>query len=310
LDQTNPVPLPDPFTLLDELEPVLGERGSEPLALDGGITNRNYRVVMGGEDYVLRICGKDTAVLGIDRDAECAATVAAARLGVGPEVVVYRPDLQVLVTRWVQGRPATAEELRRSPALEQVAAALRAVHGGPPLDARFDAFALVEGYRAEVVARGGEPPAAYDEAATAAALIAGALTGPDHDPVPCHNDLLTGNFLHDGERIRIVDWEYAGMGDRFFDLGNLAVNNGFAEQDEERLVAAYFGEPASPRRLAALRLMRVMSDFREAMWGAVQEVVSDLDFDYRTYRDEHFTRLLGAIRAPGFERSLADAAAA
>ena len=133
MDQTNPVPLPDPVTLLDELEPVLGERGSEPLALAGGITNRNYRVVMGGEDYVLRICGKDTAVLGIDREAECQATMTAARLGVGPEVVAYRPDLEVLVTRWVEGRPANAGEMRAESALEQIAAALRAVHGGPPL---------------------------------------------------------------------------------------------------------------------------------------------------------------------------------
>jgi len=303
------VPLPDPVTLLDELEPVLGERGGEPVALDGGITNRNYRVVMGGEDYVLRICGKDTAVLGIDRDAECAATMAAAQLGVGPEVVAYRPDLEVLVTRWVQGRPATAEELRASPALEEVAAALRAVHGGPPLDARFDAFTLVVDYRDEVRARGGRDPGGFHEAAAAAARIQAVLTGPDHDPVPCHNDLLAANFLHDGDRMRIVDWEYAGMGDRFFDLGNLAVNNEFGPHDEERLIEAYFGAP-SAQRVAALRLMRVMSDFREAMWGAVQDVVSELDFDYAAYRDEHFERLLAAVRAPDFERSLADAAAA
>ena len=301
--------LPDPVTLLDELEPVLGERGSEPLALHGGITNRNYRVVMGGTDYVLRICGKDTAVLGIDRDAECQATMAAARIGVGPEVVAYRPDLEVLVTRWVEGRPATPEELRGA-ALEQVAAALRAVHAGPPLDARFDAFALVGEYRDEILSRAGNAAAGYDEAAAAAARIAAALTGPDHEPVPCHNDLLPANFLHDGDRIRIVDWEYAGMGDRFFDLGNLAVNNAFAAADEERLIAAYFGEPPTPRRIAALRLMRVMSDFREAMWGAVQDVVSELDFDYAAYRDEHFERLLAGIRAPAFERSLANAATA
>jgi thiamine kinase-like enzyme len=309
LDQTNPVPLPDPVTLLDELEPVLGARGSEPLALDGGITNRNYRVVMGGEEYVLRICGKDTAVLGIDRDAECAATMNAARIGVGPEVVAYRPDLEVLVTRWVEGEPATPEELRSAPVLEQVAAALRAVHDGPPLDARFDAFTLVVDYRDEVRERGGPDPAGYHEASATAARIAAALTGPDHEPVPCHNDLLPANFLHDGDQIRIVDWEYAGMGDRFFDLGNLAVNNEFRAEDEQRLIAAYFGGP-DPRRLAALRLMRVMSDFREAMWGAVQDVVSELDFDYARYRDEHFERLLAAIRTPEFERSLADAAAA
>jgi thiamine kinase-like enzyme len=307
LDQTNPVPPPDPVTVLDELAPVLGERSGAPLALDGGITNRNYRVVMGGEDYVLRICGKDTAVLGIDRDAECEATVAAAALGVGPEVVLYRPDLEVLVTRWVEGRPATGDDVRD--ALDAIAAALRAVHSGPPLPARFDTFALVFDYRDEIRERGGADPPGFHEAAAAAARIQAALTGPDHEPVPCHNDLLPANFLVGGDRIRIVDWEYAGMGDRFFDLGNLAVNNGFDAADEERLVAAYFGEP-SARRLAALRLMRVMSDFREAMWGAVQDVVSELDFDYAGYRDEHFERLLAALRSPGFERSLADAATA
>ena len=236
------MPPPDPVTLLDELEPVLGPRGSEPLALDGGITNRNYRVVMGGEDYVLRICGKDTAVLGIDRDAECEATMAAARIGVGPEVVVYRPDLEVLVTRWVGGRVATAEELRSVPVLEHVAVALRAVHGGPPLAVRFDAFALVVEYRDEILERGGRDPAGYHEASAAAARIAAALTGPDHEPVPCHNDLLTANFLFDGDSVRIVDWEYAGMGDRFFDLGNLAVNNGLGPEEERRLLAAYANE--------------------------------------------------------------------
>jgi thiamine kinase-like enzyme len=307
LDQTNPVPLPDPVTLLDELEPVLGERRGEPLALDGGITNRNYRVAMGGEDYVLRICGKDTAVLGIDRDAECEATMAAARIGVGPDVVLYRPDLEVLVTRWVEGRPATSDDVRD--AVENIAVALRGVHGGPPLPTRFDSFVLVVEYRDEIRERGGADPPGFHEAAAAAARIQAALTGHDHEAVPCHNDLLSGNFLVGGDRIRIVDWEYAGMGDRFFDLGNLAVNNAFEAADEERLIAAYFGEP-SARRLAALRLMRVMSDFREAMWGAVQDVVSELDFDYARYRDEHFERLLATIRAAEFERSLADAAPA
>ena len=299
--------LPDPVTLLDELEPALGARQGEPVALAGGITNRNFRVVLGGADYVLRICGKDTAVLGIDRDAECQATMAAAQLGVGPEVIVYRPDLEVLVTRWVEGRPATAHDVRA--AIEPVAAALRAVHEGSALPARFDTFALVFDYRDEIRERGGAEPAGFLEAAAAAARIQAVLTGSDHDPVPCHNDLLPANFLIVDDRIRIVDWEYAGMGDRFFDLGNLAVNNDFAAEDEERLIAAYFGE-LSARRLAALRLMRVMSDFREAMWGAVQDVVSELEFDYRAYRDEHFERLLVAIGAPEFERSLADAATA
>jgi thiamine kinase-like enzyme len=278
----------------------------EPLG--GGITNRNFRVDTDGRSYVLRVGGKDTEVLGIDRRAEYEAASIAASLGVGPEVAAFVEPEGYLVTRFVEGAPAPPEEIRRPEVLTEVAALLRRVHEGPAIPARFDSFRVVEAYRASATTYGVDVPAAYEEAKATADRIEAALGA--QRPLACHNDLLNANFIRSPEGIRIVDWEYAGMGDRFFDLGNLAVNNGFAEQDEKRLVAAYFGEPESPRRLAALRLMRVMSDFREAMWGAVQEVVSDLDFDYRTYRDEHFTRLLGAIRAPGFERSLADAAAA
>ena len=121
------------------------------------------------------------------------------------------------------------------------------------------------------------------------------LTGPEHAPVPCHNDLLTANFLHDGERVRIVDWEYAGMGDRYFDLGNLSVNNGFAEADDERLLAACTARSNTPRRFASLRLMRIMSDFREGMWGVVQAGISSLDFDFADYAEEHLTRVAAGL---------------
>ncbi len=139
------------------------------------------------------------------------------------------------------------EELRDPQTLAQVAAALRAIHAGPPLDRRFPTFTLADEYAATTRERGGEPPAA--ELALArdlSARIGAALSA--HDLVPCHNDLLTANFIHDGERVRIVDWEYAGMNDRFFDLGNLAVNNGLEEDDELRLLEAYLERPPSARR--------------------------------------------------------------
>ena len=125
--------------------------------------------------------------------------------------------------------------------------------------------------------------------------------------MPCHNDLLTANFLHDGARVRIVDWEYAGMGDRYFDLGNLSVNNGFAEADDERLLAAYWGEPCTARRFAALRLMRIMSDFREGMWGVVQTAISALDFDFAAYAGEHLERVAAGLADPRFANWLEDA---
>ena len=114
---------------------------------------------------------------------------------------------------------------------------------------------------------------------------------PEHQPRPCHDDLLAANFLQGRDRVVIVDWEYAGMGDPFFDLGNFAVNNELDDADAERLLEAYFGEPSTPRRVAALGLFRFMSDFREAMWGVVQSTVSELDFDFPEYADKHFRRL-------------------
>ncbi len=292
---------------LAALEPEIGAAETEPVALDGGITNRNFRLTAGGRDVVVRLPGKDTSLLGIDREAERAATAAAAAAGVGPAVVAFRASPPCLVTAFIPGLPMTAEGLREPSTLAGVAAALRAFHAGAPLPSRFDALEIVEGYHATAVARGARIPAAYGEVIGGARAIHAALAGPEHAPVPCHNDLLTANFIDDGARVRIVDWEYAGMGDRFFDLGNLSVNNGFSEADDERLLLAYFGEPATPRRFAALRLMRLMSDFREGMWGVVQTAISALDFDFAGYADEHLGRVAAGLADPRFETWLEDA---
>jgi thiamine kinase-like enzyme len=116
--------------------------------------------------------------------------------------------------------------------------------------------------------------------------------------VPCHNDLLNANFLDDGD-IRIVDWEYAGMGDRFFDLANFSVNHDFDLDTDRRLLSAYFGSDKA-NDLAALRLMRFMSDFREAMWGVLQSGISELDFDFTGYADKHFARMQATAAEPEF----------
>ena len=274
----------------------LGEPEGPPEALDGGITNRNYRVRWSGRDCVLRIPGRDTAVLGIARDAELAAARAAAALGIAPEVVAYEPRHGCLVTAYVDGRPLDPAALRAR--LPEIAAALRRFHAGGPLPSRFDAFAVAADYLRIARERGGAIPPAAPALVAAARRIRDALTGPEHAPVPCHDDLLAANLLHDGERLWIVDWEYAGMGDRYFDLGNLAVNNELGEDDEERLLAAYWGEPATPRRLAALRLMRIASSLREGMWGVVQGAVSELEFDFAGYAAEHLEHARAALADP------------
>jgi thiamine kinase-like enzyme len=292
--------------ILQELEASLGPLSGEPAALHGGITNRNFRITLGGEDYVVRVPGKDTDLLGIDRETERLATEAAARLGIAPAVAATIEGC--LVTRFIACSPVTAHEL--SERVVEIALALRAFHDSQAhLPARFWVPDLLDAYAAIVQERGGTLPRAYTRALAAAARIGAALTLVD--PRPCHNDLLAGNIIRcqDDGRMLIVDWEYAGMGDPRFDLANLSVNNAFDEATEDRLLAAYHGRTPSAGERAALKLMRVISDAREAAWGVVQAEVSELDFDFERYAGEHFERLRAASEQPLFEEWLAAASA-
>jgi len=274
-------------------------------ALSGGITNHNYRVDVNGVSFVLRVGGNDTKLLGINRTVEHAASLRAAEVGVGPEVVAFVESKGWLVTRFIDGRGVPPEELRKPEGIRRVAAVMRKIHEAEEIPGRFDAHAVVDQYREEAKKHGVWIPAEFDHAHHASERIRRAR-GPQPQ-VPCHNDLLNANFLDDGE-IRIVDWEYAGMGDRFFDLANLSVNHDFGIEEDRLLLAAYFGVKR-PADLAALRLMRLMSDFREAMWGVLQSGISRLDFDFRKYADKHFSRLLLAAADPDFEHYLRQASA-
>jgi thiamine kinase-like enzyme len=264
----------------------------EPLG--GGITNRNFKVSVDGEAFVLRVGGKDTELLGIDRRAEYEASLAAASLGIGPEVVGFLEGERCLITRFIAGEPV---DVRAPGMLEHVGEALRRIHGGPRLPARFDAFRVVEAYRTTASRHGVRIPPVVDWAQALADEIE---RSRGRAPArPCHNDLLNANFIHDGERLRIVDWEYAGMGDPFFDLANFAVNHELDDDEQRELLAAYGGE-VRDRDVATLRVMRFMSDFREAMWGVVQQGISELDFDFVAYANEHFERLARIAAEPDF----------
>jgi thiamine kinase-like enzyme len=295
--------IPELTEVVARLSALLGPREGSVVQLDGGITNRNFRVNFGGTDYVVRLPGKRTALLGIDREAECIANKAAAGLGIAPRVAALLEDPSCLVTAFIPAREMTLDELRTPEAIAEVAHDLRMLHdSGTDLPSTFDPFRLVERYAETGRANGSEPPDEYDGALAAARSIQATIDGQaDHEPVPAHNDLLTANFLRNGGRIQLIDWEYAGMGDRWFDLGNFAANNELDEDQEKQLLEAYFGEPADERRHATLRLFRFMSDFREAMWGVVQAGVSELDFDFKSYARKHFDRLEQTLNDPRFQ---------
>lgn len=268
--------------------------------LTGGLTNRNYRVDVDGESFVLRLSGKDTELLGINRLAERAATAAAAGLGLAPEVVDFIEPEGWLVTRFVPGRPVAPEEMRQPNRIRQVAVALRRAHTLPPLPAAFSPFQVVRDYTRLARERGVTAfPPDFDVLLDHFSAIEAALAREPLPPCPCHNDLLNENFLADetSGRLRLLDWEYAGMGDPFFDLANFAAHHEFADEHEDLLLDAYLGD-VMPRDVARLKLLKCASDFREAMWGVVQQGLSRLDFDYRAYADKYFARLRLGLAQP------------
>ena len=277
------------------LRPTLGAPLDDPIALGGGITNRNFRVRFAppAGECVVRIPGRDTGLLGIDRESERIANRRAAELRIAP-AVLYADD-RCLVTEYVAGGDLDGDRLRGRP--ERIGRALRAFHDSDvTLPVRFWVPDLLRGYAMVLAGRGVAPGDAFGATERLVTEIAAAL--PLRRPVACHNDLLPGNLMSptgEADDAVLVDWEYAGMGHRWFDLGNLAVNNEFDPEAEGRLLSAYFGgEAPTAGRRAALALFKIVSDAREAAWGVVQGAISELDFDFGDYADRHFARLLDA----------------
>ena len=275
--------------------------------LGGGLTNRNLLIEVGDERFVLRLPGNETELLSIDRHVEREAAVRAADLGIGPEVVAFLEPEGCLVTRFVAGTALTAAEIATPVRLRPICDAVRSFHESSPIGRTFDCFRVPEEHRATAAERGVPIPAAFERAAALAGEIEGAFAASPEPRVPCHNDLNTANWIADGDQLWLLDWEYAGMNDRYFDLGGFAANNEMDAAAEEALLEAYFGG-LTRRRVARLALMKVMSDFREAMWAVVQLGVSVLDIDYSQYVDDHFDRLLRNASRPDYRQLLSDAA--
>lgn len=291
--------------------PELAGRPLTLTPLSGGITNRNYRVdVAGGrERYVIRLGGNDTHLLGISREVEHAATVAAAGVGVGAEVLAFLRPEGYLVTRFIEGTQLDDLDVHAPHVVERVADSLHRFHGGPAIPGLFVPLRIVEAYAALARDGGIRIPLEFGLAQAIGRRIELALLSNPIELRPCHNDLLPGNLIDDGARMRILDWEYAGMGDPLFDLGNFSVNNGLTADEDAAFLAAYDARPdPRPDRLARLVLFRVVSDFREAMWGVLQQAISTLEVDFRSYADEHFARLLDSAATPRFERALREVA--
>jgi len=288
------------------LEQIPGWSGKERVVapLVGGITNQNYRVDIAGETFVLRVGGKGTRLLGIDRGREHTCTAIAAQLGVGAEVIHFLASEDALVTRFIVGNGISPETAAQPETLRRIVDSIKRYHEGPDFPGTFSPFKTVRDYHKKALERGVLFPDTLPQVYALMAQIEDAI-GSLHKPRPCHNDLLASNFIDDGHRIWILDWEYAAMGDIFFDLGNFAVNQALNDEQCATLLRYYFGE-VRPADVAHVHLMRLGSDLRESFWGFLQLGVSELDFDYHEYAHYHLNRFLGNVATPQFTRWLHD----
>jgi len=270
--------------------------------LGGGITNSNFRIDVGGEAFVLRIAGADTELLGINREYEYAAHLAAGKLGIAPEVFYFIRPEGYLVTRFITGRPIPLEEICQPENIRRVMEVVRKIHSMPEIPGNFDVFRIVADY-SEIARRCRVAfPQNFYWLIERMQTAEKALNSHPFTPCPCHNDLLNGNFLTNGQ-LYVLDWEYAGMGDIFFDLANFSDHHKLTDEQDHWLLKCYFEEMTSSQ-WAHLKIMKIMSDLREATWALVQIGISKLDFDFRDYADKFFGRVIENIQNPQWKEWL------
>jgi thiamine kinase-like enzyme len=271
--------------------------------LPGGLTNRNLKVTTPEGTYVARFSDDNAEDLDIDRAAEAENSRAAAEAGVGAPVVDSRPDLGLLVIAFLDGVTLSNQAFRADGFAARAARAIRQLHRGPRFVNDFDMFARQRRYRERCRSQGVRIADGYDDHADAFAEIGRALAVRDEGTVPCNNDLLAENFIDDGDKVWLIDYEYSGNNDPCFELGNTWTECKLDDEHLEELVAAYYGEPV-PRLVARARLQSVVSQYGWSLWGFIQGAVSPLDFDFWGWGMERYEGAVAEMEAPGFRRLL------
>ncbi len=287
------------------------EIGVEPIA--AGLTNANFRVEVDGRPFFVRLPGASTDLLAVDRANELHNTRAAAEAGVGPKLVAHDNASGAFALEWIDGRTMSNAAFAAEPrAPKLIAAALLRLHTGPRFRDDFNMFRLTERYLGVVEERSIRIPAGYREHMAAIPRIEAALAVHPLPTVPCHNDLLAENYLDDGARLWIVDYEYSGNNDPTFELGNTAQELQFDAARQEELCAAYFGPERfareGPALLARMRLQMIMSDVGWTLWAAIQAAISPIDYDFWSWAEERWARASAAMDGPQFEQLIAAAA--
>jgi thiamine kinase-like enzyme len=302
-------PAPDagrvlPASLCDKVD-VLRGLPLEVTELSGGLTNRNYKVTTPDGTYVVRISGGATGALAIDRDNEYRNSIIAFESGVGAPVHAYIPEESALVIGYLEGRTFTDADFGRPGVVERVAASCTRLHGGARFVNDFDMFDIQLGYLSIVRQHGYRLPDGYLDFGGVVDRIRKALAVKGGPTVACNNDLLAGNFIDDGSRIRLIDYEYSGNNDPCFELGNIWSECHLDDDQLELLVGSYYGSRLA-NKVARARLWGLISQYGWTLWASIQEATSDIEFDFWPWGLEKYERALATLRGPLLDGLIAD----
>jgi thiamine kinase-like enzyme len=290
--------------LFDQTE-SLAARPRTVRELPGGLTNRNYHVTTPDGAFVARISSSGTELLAIDRDCEYRNSVTAAAAGAGAPVVEYRPQDSLLVLGYIEGRTLTSADVAAAENLPRIAEACRRLHAGGRFGNDFDMFDIQRGYLSVARSRGFKIPAGYDDLLPQFSAAEQALAAQATTTVPCNNDLLAANFIDDGDRIWLIDYELSGNNDACFELGNIGAESHLSDDALAELVTAYYRRPLR-NRIARARLLGLVGMYGWTLWGAIQNAASPLDFDFWSWAMERFEGAAAGFTAASFPGLLED----
>ena len=289
--------------LLDQV--ALVKNRSSVTELSGGLTNRNLAIESDGNKYVARISSNSSDLLNINREDEYKNSIIASDAGIGATVYDFLPGQGLLLIGYINGKTFGADDIANN--LPRVAKAVRTLHGAKPFVSDFNMFTLQKRYLDIVQSNNFIYPDKYLDYEGHVADLKKALSVLPAEIVPCNNDLLPGNFIDDGEKIWLIDYEYSGNNDACFELGNIWAE-AFLEYDAlVELIDAYYGAHR-PEKIARAWLQSLMAKYGWTLWAAIQASISDIDFDFREWGGEKFDLAQSQFTSELFKKSLVAAA--
>jgi thiamine kinase-like enzyme len=267
--------------------------------LSGGLTNTNYKVLVDGKPFFIRVPGAGTELLAIDRNNEYHNSKAAADAGVGPKILHYLPEYSVMVLEFLDGRTMSKDSLNAPGMPTRMAQSIKRLHAGERFLLDFNMFRLTEYYLRLCKERNIKIPDGYLERVETINKIEKAMSVKPLQTVPCNNDLLAENYLDDGKQLWLIDYEYSGNNDPTFELGNTCQEMQFNDEQIKEVCAAYFGE-ATPALIARMKLNMIMSDVGWGLWAAIQANISTIDFDFWGWAIERWGRAVEKMDSAEF----------